>query len=129
MTLLLDTHAFLWFVLDEPRLSATAKAAIGDPANEILLSPASYWEIAIKVSIDKLTLQQPFLPFIDAQIAANRLTVLHITPQHAAVVATLPYHHRDPFDRLLIAQALAENIPLISGDPVLDAYGVQRVWQ
>ncbi len=127
MRLLLDTHAFLWFILSDKRLSAKARAAIMDPANDVLVSPATFWEIAIKISLGKYRLPGPFEPFIQSQMAQNQFTILPITIAHVAVVSTLPHHHRDPFDRLLVAQALAEKIPLLSEDAVLDAYGVQRI--
>lgn len=128
MRLLLDTQAFLWFVLNDARLSPTARTLLVDPANELLFSPASYWEIAIKVSIGKYQVPGSFKDFMDRQIMVNRLSILPITVAHAAVVASLPFHHRDPFDRLLIAQALAENVPLVSSDAIVEAYGVVRQW-
>lgn len=128
MRLLLDTQAFLWFVLNHARLSSTARTLIVDPANELLFSPASYSEIAIKVSIGKYQVPGPFKDFMDRQIAINRLTILPITVAHAAVIAALPFHHRDPFVRLLVAQSLVENVPLVSSDSVVDAYGVVRRW-
>ena len=128
MRLLLDTQAFLWFVLNDARLSPTARTLLIDPANELLLSPASYWEIAIKVSIGKYQVPGSFKDFMDRQIAVNQLSILPITVAHATVVASLPFHHRDPFDRLLIAQALTENVPLVSSDAIVDAYGVTRLW-
>jgi PIN domain nuclease of toxin-antitoxin system len=128
MRLLLDTHAFLWFVLKDAKLSAAARALILDPNNEVLLSPASCWEIAIKVSIGKYTLPEPFGVFMPREISNNQFDLLEIEVAHTAVVAALPFHHRDPFDRLLVAQALAEKIPLISADPVFDAYGLTRLW-
>lgn len=128
MRLLLDTQAFLWFVLNDARLSPTARTLLVDPANELLLSPASYWEIAIKVSLGKYQVPGSFKDFMDQQIAVNRLSILPITVAHSAVVASLPFHHRDPFDRLLVAQSLAENVPMVSSDPVVDAYGVTRHW-
>jgi PIN domain nuclease of toxin-antitoxin system len=126
--LLLDTHAFLWFVLNDPQLSGNARVLMADPSNELLLSPASYWEIAIKVSIGKYALPGDFTDFMEQQITDNNLTVLPITVKHAAVVATLPFHHRDPFDRLLIAQAMTEAIPLLSADAIFDAYPITRMW-
>jgi PIN domain nuclease of toxin-antitoxin system len=126
--LLLDTHAFLWFVLNDAQLSAAARTAISDQANAVLVSPATYWEIAIKVSIRKYTLAVAYQDFIQHNIDTNDFTVLPIEVRHTAVVATLPMHHRDPFDRLLIAQALAENIPLVSNEALFDAYGVRRLW-
>ena len=128
MRLLLDTHAFLWFVLNDPSLSATARALVSDPQNDVLISPATCWEIAIKVSIGKYQLAGPFADFMDDQIALNDLTMLPITVRHTAVVASLPFHHKDPFDRLLIAQAIVENVPLLSVDAVFDSYPVTRLW-
>jgi PIN domain nuclease of toxin-antitoxin system len=128
--LLLDTHTLLWYTLGDPQLSATATALILDPANEILVSPASYWEIAIKVSIGKLSLRQPYEDFLDACLNRYGFLVLPIEPRHTVRVAALPYPpgHKDPFDRLLVAQALVEGIPLVSGDVALDAYCVNRLW-
>jgi PIN domain nuclease of toxin-antitoxin system len=128
LRLLLDTHAFLWFVLNDPQLSGTAAALIAAPANRIEISPASYWEIAIKIRIGKYALPDPLDVFIEREIAANDFHILHIMPRHVASLTTLPFHHRDPFDRLLVAQAMAENIPLISADDVLDAYPIKRLW-
>lgn len=128
MNLLLDTHTFLWFVLNVPRLSLKAKELIAEPANNILISPASYWEIAIKVSLKKLDLQAPYEDFMKRGIEGNEFEVLPIQPPHTAVLVTLPYHHRDPFDRLLVAQAMVEQIPIVSGDPQLDKYPITRLW-
>ena len=99
---------------------------IRDPANVTFVSPASYWEIAIKVSVGKSILTAPHAAFFDGAITQNGFRVLHIEPKHTALVATLPFHPRDPFDRLLVAQALAEGIPLVSADGKLDPYGIQR---
>jgi PIN domain nuclease of toxin-antitoxin system len=126
--LLLDTHAFLWFITNDPQLSAVARTLIADPANEVLISPASYWEIAIKVRLGKYPMTVPYLTFITQGIDGNGFKVLPIEPRHTALLTAMPLHHRDPFDRLLVAQALAEAIPLVSGDPALDAYGVNRLW-
>jgi PIN domain nuclease of toxin-antitoxin system len=128
MRLLLDTHAFLWFILDDPQLSARAKSLIEDPANEIEISPASYWEIAIKIGLGKYALPEPYAPFMDRQITTNDFHILHILPKHTAVLTTLPPHHKDPFDRLLVAQATVEAISIVSADDALDAYGVTRLW-
>jgi PIN domain nuclease of toxin-antitoxin system len=126
--MLLDTHAFLWFVLNDPRLSAHARSLMTDGESELLLSVASYWELAIKISLGKYALDQDFAVFMEKQVAENALSVLPITVQHAAVVAALPFHHRDPFDRLLVAQAMVERVPLLSADADLDAYPVTRIW-
>ena len=128
MKLLLDTHAFLWFVLNDRQLSKVACDLIAEPLNDLLISPASYWESAIKVSIGKYELPGSFETWIEHQIQVNEFEILPIKIAHAALIATLPFHHRDPFDRLLVAQALTEKIPIISGDGVLDAYSVIRHW-
>src|SRR5437870_8179772 len=128
MSLLLDTHAVLWFYLADPQLSGAAIAAIMDPANQKWVSPATYWEIAIKISIGKYVLAQPYEDFWRNAIDANGFQVLHILPRHTALLTTMPYHHRDPFDRLVIAQALAEGMSVVSADATFDAYGVTRVW-
>lgn len=128
MRLLLDTHAFLWYVLDDPRLSVKADAVVSDPSNDVLVSPASYWEIAIKISLGKYSLPEPYHVFMEREIAANSFVVLPIEPRRAAVVSNLPFHHRDPFDRLLVAQCLVEQIPLVSSDSLLDGYGISRLW-
>jgi len=128
MRALLDTHAFLWFILDDPQLSAAARSIIEDPANDIAVSPASYWEIAIKIKLGKYSLPQPYQSFMESQIAANDFHVLHIEPKHTAFVTTMELHHKDPFDRLLVAQALAEGIAIVSVDVQLDPYSVTRLW-
>ena len=95
MRLLLDTHTFLWFLLDDPRLSTTAGKLIDDPANDIKVSPATYWEIAIKISLGKYALPEPYDVFIEREIATNDFHILPIEPKHTAVLIMLPYHHRD----------------------------------
>jgi PIN domain nuclease of toxin-antitoxin system len=128
MTLLLDTHAMLWFFWDDPQLSSKAKALIEDPANRKLVSIASCWEIAIKAGIKKLDLGEPSAIFLNREISQNNFEVLPIGFSHATGVETLPLHHRDPFDRLLIAQAQFEQIPVVSNDPQFDQYSVTRLW-
>ena len=128
MRILLDTHVILWYTLGSPQLSAGARLVVIDPANEVLISPASYWEIAIKVGIGKLALNRRYQDFMDACLNLHAMRILPILPAHTAGVISLPLHHKDPFDRLLIAQAIAENIPLVSADAILDAYPVQRLW-
>jgi PIN domain nuclease of toxin-antitoxin system len=127
---LLDTHALAWYTLADPQLSATAASLIQDDSNEVLVSPASYWEIAIKVSIGKWQLNQPFEDFLDSCFKRYGFKILPIAPGHAVQVSRLPFptSHRDPFDRLLVSQALVEQIPIVSADAALDAYGVQRLW-
>jgi PIN domain nuclease of toxin-antitoxin system len=128
MRLLLDTHAFLWFIMGSPNLSAEARALIEDETNERFLSAASLWEMAIKSSTGKLTLSAPFDVLIPRQLSLNGIGLLGIEVAHAAVVSTLPFHHRDPFDRLLVAQAIVESIPIVSVDTAFDIYAVTRLW-
>ncbi|PSN12955.1 PIN domain nuclease [filamentous cyanobacterium CCT1] len=127
MRILLDTHTFLWFVNDSPELSAAA-AELLESDVDLLLSTASLWEIAIKVNLKKLTLPDDFERFIPQQIALNDIEVLPIAIDHLNVVAKLPLHHRDPFDRMLIAQATQEEIQVVSADTKFDAYSVERKW-
>ncbi len=128
MKILLDTHPLLWNYWGDAQMSAAAIRPITDPANTVLVSPANHWEIAIKMKTGKLILREPFPEFIRHAIVDNGFGILPIEPEHTAIVATMPFHHRDPFDRMLVAQALAEGIPLLSADAVLDAYGVLRLW-
>lgn len=128
MRLLVDTHAFLWFVTNDAQLSAAALALIADPTNEINVSPASYWEVAIKVSLNKYSLSARFEQFFKEGIEGNGFSVLPIEVRHAAVLASLPMHHKDPFDRLIISQAIAEQISVVSAHRAIDLYGVARLW-
>jgi PIN domain nuclease of toxin-antitoxin system len=128
LRILLDTHTLLWFALTDPKLSSAAESLIMDPANEKLVSPASYWEIAIKISVKKYALSQPYDVFMHEAIDKNGFGYLHIEPKHTALLTTLSFHHKDPFDRLLVAQAKIEGIPIVSNDPLLDIYGVTRLW-
>ena len=128
MRFLLDTHTFIWFVTDSPRLSDRVKQLIEDDYNEKLLSPASIWEMAIKHSVGKLNFGTPFPQFIERQIGLNSMDLLPIEISHINVVSTLDLHHRDPFDRLLISQALVENMPILSVDEAFDAYPIRRIW-
>jgi PIN domain nuclease of toxin-antitoxin system len=127
MNLLLDTHSFLWFIDDNPKLSTTAQKLLESDA-DLLLSTASLWEIAIKVSLGKLILPLPFRPFVQQHIIQNEIELLPIQPEHLEHLLTLPFHHRDPFDRLLAAQSLVEKTSLVSVDTIFDAYGVNRAW-
>ncbi|WP_414545468.1 MULTISPECIES: type II toxin-antitoxin system VapC family toxin [Nostocaceae] len=126
MRQILDTHIVIWFVMGDPRISVSLRSQIEN--NENLLSMASVWEMAIKHSIGKLNFEPTFNEFIEQQIIMNGIEILPITIDHAAVVSSLPLHHRDPFDRLLIAQSIVENIPLLSADGIFDAYPIQRLW-
>ena len=128
MKILADTHTFLWFVTDAPQLSAKAKMILEAQDTDRFFSIASVWEIAIKTSLGKLTLRKPLEEFLPEQLAANRFTLLNIAAEHAFRIVRLPSHHRDPFDRMLVAQCLAENLPLVSSDDALDAYGIKQLW-
>ncbi len=128
MNLLLDTHALLWFLDDAPLLSGAAKTRIEDPANRKFVSVATCWEIAIKVGLNKLDLGEPATTFLPRELATNHFTLLEIALRHATFVETLPPFHKDPFDRLLIAQAVIEAMPIVSVDVALDPYGVTRLW-
>ncbi len=126
--ILLDSHAFLWFVWDDPLLSPAAKQRIEDPANHKWVSVASCWEIAIKAGLGKLRLGEPATTFLPRELATNHFSPLRIELAHVTLVETLPPHHKDLFDRLLIAQAIIEKRPLVSADAVFDEYGVTRLW-
>ncbi len=128
MRLLLDTQVFLWWVGGERKLSRRAKAAIGSPRAECFLSVASGWEMAIKLSLGKLRIDGAFERFLPEQIAANGFLALPVELKHVARVARLPFLHRDPFDRLLVAQALEEELAVATADSVFSDYGVKRVW-
>lgn len=128
MRVLLDTHSLYWYIEGDPRLSATARTAIQDSSNEVLISPASYWEVAIKVSIGKWHLNRPYADFMDLALHRYGFTILQILADHTARLTAMPFHHKDPFDRLLAAQALVEQIPIVGNDSALDAYGVTRIW-
>ena len=128
MRLLLDTHTFLWWINNDPFLSDSARAAIAAERNECFLSLASCWELAIKASIGKIRLTKPVERFIPEELSANDFQLLSIDFRHIAKVETLPFHHRDPFDRLLVAQGLTEKMTIISADSTLSDYGVKRLW-
>lgn len=128
MKLLLDTHTLLWLVSDDPQLSKRGCELLIDPGNDLLLSPATYWELAIKISIGKYRLSDPLAVYIDEAVQLYGLTILPIAPKHAEAIVLLQYHHRDPFDRMLIAQAIVEDVAIVSADKVLDCYPIKRFW-
>lgn len=130
MRLLIDTHTFYWYIEGDRKLTSSAQSLIQDASNDVLISPASYWEIAIKVNLGKWVLNRPYEEFIELGLTQYEFSVLPIQPHHTArlIGLTFPVNHKDPFDRLLVAQALSENIPIVSADPKLDAYGVKRLW-
>jgi PIN domain nuclease of toxin-antitoxin system len=128
MRLLLDTHTLLWAMEAPANLSPLAHLLVNDPTNTLLLSSVTLWEVAVKVNVGKLTLLQPFEAFALQAFAKLPAARLPTAIKHGAMLSTLPLHHRDPFDRMLVAQVLVEQIPIISIDAQLDAYGVDRRW-
>lgn len=128
MRFLLDTHSFLWFLSGDKRMSATARTLIGDGDHEALLSKASLWEIAIKAGLGKLALAKPFAELIPEQLHENAIELMSIEVRDLAKVAELPFHHRDPFDRLIIAQALSRGLPIVGNDLEFSKYGVELFW-
>lgn len=126
--LLLDTHAFIWWATDDERISPGARSAIADPGTEVLLSAVTGWEIAIKAALGRLELSEPPRALVHAQIARNGYRPLDVTLEHALGVAELPPHHDDPFDRLLVSQARAEGLALVSRDSPFARYDVPVLW-
>ncbi len=128
MKFLLDTHAFIWFIAGDNTLSNKVRELIEDTSNERLISSASAWEMAIKFSLGKLMMDASFDELFPDQLQSNDITLLPIHLTHLSRIAQMPLHHRDPFDRLLVAQCQVEGIPILSRDPAFDAYGIQRIW-
>lgn len=128
MKALLDTHAFLWWIVDDPQLSARARKRIGSGDNAIHLSAASAWELAIKARLGRLTVHEPLEAFVARQLSLNGFAALPVQVSHALRVQRLPDHHRDPFDRLLVAQAQLEDMPLITADRQIRRYEVDVIW-
>jgi PIN domain nuclease of toxin-antitoxin system len=128
MNCLLDSHAFLWWHLDQSRLSPRALSAIIDPNNTLTLSVASVWELAIKIKLGKLQGVGSLNAAIEAQTRVNKMQLLPVSVVHALKTQDLPLHHNDPFDRLLIAQAQAERMTVISADVVFTRYDLKLVW-
>lgn len=128
MRQLLDTHSFLWFIAGNQKISPELRSQI--ESNENLLSIASIWEIAIKSSVGKLNVGMSIPDLVKGQVINNGIELLNITVEHLAVVADLPLHHRDPFERLIIAQAIVivKQIPILGIDRVFDSYPIQRIW-
>lgn len=122
------SHALIWYVDQDNLLSPSSYAAISDPTNELLLSAGSIWEIGIKVGLGKLVLTQPFKLWMNQAISDLDVTVLPLSVEYVDVQSHLPRHHGDPFDRLIVAQAIVEQVSIISADTNLEAYGITRVW-
>ncbi|OZH52171.1 twitching motility protein PilT [Hydrocoleum sp. CS-953] len=128
MGLLLDTHSLIWFFADSSNLSDTGCNLMENPINQKLISLASVWEMAIKQSKGKLTLPLSLEPYIEAKTQLEYFTILPINLKHLSLVSNLPFHHNDPFNRLLIAQAMIEKIPILSRDSIFDKYNINRIW-
>ena len=128
MTVLLDAHAFLWFIMGSPKLSDKARFLNEEQTQQKIVSIATLWEIAIKHSLGRLTLKAPFGQVVSQQLTLNGFEVLEIGVKHLDTLVALPFHHRDPFDRLLIAQAAYEQFPIVSADAAFDSSGISRIW-
>lgn len=127
MKLLLDTHTLIWFLDGNEKMTQVARSHIEDADNKNFISIASIWEMAIKISLNKLQMKTPFKKLYD-YISENGFEILPLEFEHALQVSILEFHHRDPFDRIIISQAIAENISIVSGDKQFDAYPIKRVW-
>ncbi len=127
MRILIDTHIFIWADLSPEKISASARRHLSDPQNTLTLSTASLWEMQIKLAIGKLTLRLPLADLVREQQQNNGFEILPITLEHVVSLENLPFHHKDPFDRLLIAQAQSENLPILTADSVFDLYPIRRL--
>lgn len=127
MSYLLDTHVFLWWILDDPRLNQNARGILKESQNEIYISSVSIWEISIKVGLKRLKLPSRSKQFFQKEISKNNFSVLSITIEHSLAIMALPKIHRDPFDRMLIAQAMEEKLTLITDDKIVKKYKVKTV--
>ena len=128
MKLLLDTHAFIWWASDSVRLTSAVRANLSDPSNTLLLSVISVWEMQIKIQLGKLKASRPLRDLVEHHSRVNRMQVLPVTLEHVLALDSLPANHKDPFDRLLIAQATVEDVFLVSGDPVFSSNPVKLLW-
>ena len=128
MRALIDTHVLLWWVLDLPRLSTEGRLIVEDGANELLFSTASAYELTIKAQSGRLTLPEPPERYIPSRLAATGVSPLPIELSHATRAGSLPPIHRDPFDRMLVAQAQIEGLPILTADPAISRYDVETIW-
>lgn len=128
MRALLDTHTFLWWTTDDPQLSPRGREIIGDASNQLFLSTASGWEMAIKARLGKLHLPNDLESFVTGQLVINSIESVPVQMSHALHTYALPDYHRDPFDRLLVAQARLENLPILTADPQISRYSVEVIW-
>lgn len=129
MKYLLDTHTLIWFISGDQQLSFHSQQLIENAENELLISIASIWEIALKFNLGKLQLAKPFNELFPQQLEENNIDILPIKIEHLNILSDLPFYHRDPFDRIIICQAIREQCPLISKDSFLDDYGIKREWE
>ena len=125
MRFIIDTHIFLWALTDDDKLSKKARLLVEDVNHQLVISIASLWEMAVKVSIGKLEQKRTFTELIEISVRGKGIELLPIMPAHLDAVATLPLHHRDPFDRLIIAQGVAETLPILTNDKVFAAYPIK----
>jgi len=128
VNLLLDTHALIWFLEGNTKLSSPARRYIGDPNNGAFVSIVSLWEIGIKLSSGRLEFQDSFEEIFPAELDRNGFLLVPVKIAHIAHVTSLPFHHRDPFDRMLIAQCHVEGFSIVSADAAFDGYAVSRLW-
>ena len=128
MKYLLETHALLWIVTDDSRLSTKARRYFLNKNNEIFLSIASIWEMAVKISLNKLKIEQTVGEFCKEHIIGNNIKILDIKLEHVLNLELLKFHHRDPFDRMLVCQCIYEKMPIISKDKIFTKYSVHRIW-
>ncbi len=128
MKVLLDTHAFLWLMADDARLSSKAKSIFLDEKNQIFLSMASAWEMAIKSALKKLNLPLPIADYVSTRAETYNIILLNVSLDHLATLETLPLHHKDPFDRLIISQSISGKFTILGNDEEFDASGVRRLW-
>jgi len=128
MRVLLDTHVFLWWNEDNPQLSRKARRVMADPANTVILSVASAWEIAIKVQLGKLRLPGSAASYVRTRAARDQMEILTISIEHAAALQSLPLLHRDPFDRMLVVQSQIEKVSILTSDPAIRNYAIDAIW-
>ena len=126
MKVLIDTHVFLWGLTQESRLPPKIRSLL--PQSDLWISVAGVWEIITKTQVGKLALPSPVGPFLTAKLAANGVSVLHVTLDHVLRIDNMELHHRDPFDRILIAQSMEESLPIVTADPLFQKYPVELIW-
>ncbi|MEX1046211.1 MAG: type II toxin-antitoxin system VapC family toxin [Actinomycetota bacterium] len=128
MRVLLDTHAFIWWIGDDAKLSPDARQLVSDGSNEVFFSAVSAWEILLKKGLERVEIPEPLEPFITSQVLANAFQVLPINLRHVFALSALPDVHQDPFDRMLVSQAVADDLTILSADRHFQAYPVDVVW-